>query len=350
MNLTLAEYFNHAIQNPIILIISALVIGLMYFNGSSGASNTVAVCVGTRSLTPKKTIALAIVFNFLGVFIMTIISSKVAQTMFTLANFGSNSNIALTALTGGLIAIVAWMGLSTLLGIPSSSSHILAASISGAAIAVNGFGALNIDSWKLVLIGLLISTVVGFFAGNIVAKIVERICRYMDRTKTTPFFKVTQIFSAGATAFMDGAQDGQKAMGIFMLAIAFAAGGTNTGEVIIPWWLMLICSLSMSLGTALNANKMIKNVGVKMVKLEPYQGTCADIANVACSVFASLTGMPMSTTHTKISSMMGVGASRNIKRINWITVRSMIVSWIITFPGCIMLAYVVTTILLKIYT
>ncbi len=350
MNLSFAEYLKYAIQNPILLIIFALVVGFMGLNGGNDASNTVAICVGTRSLSPKKTIILAGICDSLGVFVMSFISSKVAQTMFSLADFGDNGYLSLTALTGGLIAVVIWMGMSNFLGIPSSSSHIIAASISGAAIAINGFESLNFNSWKFVLIGLVISTIAGFVIGNLVTKLVEFVCKNMNRRKTIPFFKITQIISAGASAFVNGAQDGQKAMGIFLLSVAFGTGVITSENFVIPIWLMIICSIATVIGIVISARKMIKSVGINMVRLEPYQGTCADISNVICSLFASIIGIPMSTTHTKMSSIMGVGASRNIKKVNWSAVKDMVLSWIVTFPGCMMLAYIVTFVLVKIYS
>ena len=143
-------------------------------------------------------------------------------------------------------------------------------------------------------------------------------------------------------AFMHGAQDGQKFMGIFLMGVALANGVTNIGVFTIPVWLMIICSLTMTLGTSIGGYKIIKTVGMKMVKLEPYQGTSADIAGASCLLFSSLTGLPVSTTHTKTTAIMGVGASKRLSNVNWSIVKNMFLAWILTFPGCGLLGYLVS--------
>ncbi len=135
-------------------------------------------------------------------------------------------------------------------------------------------------------------------------------------------------------AFMHGAQDGQKFMGVFTLGIFLANGQSHTGNFIIPIWLMVLCSAVMALGTSIGGYRIIKSVGMDMVKLEKYQGFTADTAAAACLLLSSLTGVPVSTTHTKTAAIMGVGASRRLSAVNWGVVREMILTWVMTFPGC----------------
>ncbi len=229
MNLSFQNFIFNLKNNPTLCIITILMISVILVNGWTDAPNAIATCISTRSIRPKKAIFMAAFFNFLGVFIMTLISSNVVQTIYNIANFGNNSIYALISLCAGLIAIVLWAVVAWLFGIPTSESHALVAGISGAAIAINkGLAGINLNEWKKVIIGLVLSTILGFLFGYILTKTIEKICKNMDRTKLLPLFKKFQVFSGGAMAFMHGAQDGQKFIGIFLLGITLSNGITNS--------------------------------------------------------------------------------------------------------------------------
>lgn len=216
-------------KSPPLGIITILILGVILVNGWTDAPNAIATCVSTRSIRPKRAILMAAIFNFLGVFVMTIISSTVAETLYNIANFGNNSSNALIALCAGLVAIVSWAVLAWYFGIPTSESHALIAGVSGAAIAIQrGISGINLEGWKKVIYGLILSAVFGFIFGYLITKLIEKICKNFDRRKTLPVFKKLQVFSGGAMAFMHGAQDGQKFIGIFLLGVQLANGITNT--------------------------------------------------------------------------------------------------------------------------
>lgn len=150
-------------------------------------------------------------------------------------------------------------------------------------------------------------------------------------------------------AFMHGAQDGQKFMGVFLLGIFLARGQADTGNFTIPFWMMILCSVVMALGTSIGGMRIIKTVGMDMVRLEKYQGFAADLAAAACLLLSSLTGMPVSTTHTKTTSIMGVGAARRLSSLNWGVVKEMITAWILTFPGCGLVGFIMAKLFLLIF-
>ena len=229
MELSFNNYISQLVKSPSLCVITVLMLSVMLVNGWTDAPNAIATCVSTRSIRPKRAILMAAVFNFLGVFIMTLVSSTVVQTLYNIANFGDNSSNALIALCAGLVAIVLWAVIAWLFGIPTSESHALIAGVSGAAIAIQkGVSGINIEEWKKVIYGLILSAVFGFLFGYVITKIIEKICKNFDRRKTLPFFKKFQVFSGGAMAFMHGAQDGQKFIGIFLLVVSLANGVTNT--------------------------------------------------------------------------------------------------------------------------
>lgn len=350
MTITFIEFINQVINNPALFVITVLILGVILVNGWTDAPNAIATCVTTRSLSPKKSILLAAIFNFLGVFLMTILNSTVVQTIFNMVNFGTNYDQALIALAAAMFAIVTWAVIAWWFGIPTSESHALIAGISGAAIAIQkGFEGINGSEWVKVLYGLAISTILGFGLGFLVAKIIKIVCKHIEKQKTTKFFKGSQIVGGAAMAFMHGAQDGQKFMGIFLLGVCLASGKAGITNFQIPLWLMLLCSVVMTLGTSIGGYRIIKTVGMGMVKMEAYEGTAADIAGALCLLISTVFGLPVSTTHTKTTAIMGVGASKRISNVNWGTVKNMVLAWILTFPGCGLLGILATYIFMMIF-
>ena len=332
------------------MITTLLTLGVVMVNGWTDAPNAIATCISTRSLSPRSAIMMAAVFNFLGVFVMTTFNSMVAQTIYKMVDFGGDTHEALVALCAALFAIVLWETVAWWFGIPTSESHALIAGITGAAIALQGgLRGVNPGEWVKVIYGLVLSLFLGFISGGFVVKIVEFLFRRVNRRKTFTFFKNAQIAGAAGMAFMHGAQDGQKFMGVFMLGIFLAEGRAQVTEFRIPIWLIVLCSAVMALGTSIGGYRIIKAVGMDMVKLEKYQGFSADMAAAICLFMASALGLPVSTTHTKTTAIMGVGAAKRLSSVNWGVVKEMTLAWILTFPGCGLIGYLMALIFMQIF-
>lgn len=350
MTVLLVDFIDQLFTNPALVVTTILTLGVILVNGWTDAPNAIATCVSTRSMGPKAAILMAAVFNFFGVFIMTIFNATVAQTIYNMVDFGGNSGDALVALCAAMFAIVLWATAAWWFGIPTSESHALIAGISGAAIALQGgMSGINPGEWVKVIYGLVLSTCMGFGAGWIVVKAIEKIFARADRRKTYFVFKNAQVAGAAGMAFMHGAQDGQKFMGVFLLGIFLSQGNSNVTEFQIPIWLMVLCSVIMALGTSIGGYRIIKSVGMDMVKLEKHQGFSADLAAVLCLFTASSFGLPVSTTHTKTTSIMGVGAAKRLSSVNWGVVREMVSAWILTFPGCGLIGFLMTWLFMKIF-
>ena len=330
-----SEFLAELVGSPPLLITVLLTLAVILVNGWTDAPNAIATAVSTKAISPRPAILMAAFFNFLGILVMTLFNKTVAETIYNMVDFGDNAHEALVALCAALVAIVLWAVAAWLFGIPTSESHALIAGLTGAAIAMHGgLAGVNGGEWVKVVYGLVLSTLLGFGIGFLTVKLVALLFRRADRRRTTGFFQKAQVAGAAAMAFMHGAQDGQKFMGVFLLGMALSKGQAHAAVFEIPFWLILLCSLVMGLGTSIGGYRIIKAVGMDMVKLETYQGFSADVAGAACLLIASLTGVPVSTTHTKTTAIMGVGAARRLRSVDWSVVREMVLTWVLTFPGC----------------
>lgn len=348
---SLLEFVQEMLQNPMLLVSTILTLGVILVNGWTDAPNAIATCVSTRAIEVRKAIIMAAVFNFLGVLVMTTINGSVAATIYNMVDFGDNPKNALIALCAAMAAIVIWATAAWYFGIPTSESHALIAGLTGAAVAINNsFSGVSGKEWIKVLYGIVISTLLGFVLGYLTSKLTVFLFRKSSRMKSEKFFSGAQVAGGAAMAFMHGAQDGQKFMAIFLLGGALVKG-TTTGsyEGTPDLWLMILVSLVMGLGTSIGGYRIIKSVGMDMVKLKPYQGFAADLSATMCLLLSSLTGIPVSTTHTKTTAIMGVGAAKRIRNVNWGVVKELILTWVFTFPGCGLLGFLIAKLFLLIF-
>lgn len=344
------HFVQQVLSNPALLVTTVLTLGVIFVNGWTDAPNAIATCVTTRCMTVRAAIIMAAMFNFLGVLIMTQINASVASTISNMVDFGADSQTALIALCAALFSIVIYSVAAARFGIPTSESHSLIAGLSGAAIALQGgVAGINMDEWVKVIYGLVASLLLGFAIGWVVCKIVTVACAALDRRRANGFFRYAQIVGAAAMSFMHGAQDGQKFIGVLFLGMAFCNGQTSVVGVVIPVWLMLLCSVIMGVGTSVGGERIIKAVGQDMVKLEKFQGFAADMSSALCLLVMTVMGIPVSTTHTKTSAIMGVGAVRRLSAINFGVVKDMMLTWVFTFPGCGLISFVMAKVFMMVF-
>lgn len=347
--MSFTNFLQQITSNPALFITVLLVLGVILVNGWTDAPNAIATCVSTRAIRPKPAIIMAAVFNFLGVLVMTMFNSSVAKTIMNMVDFGTDYKNALIALCAALFAIVVWATAAWAFGIPTSESHALIAGVTGAAIYLQHGKGIIWGEWSKVIYGLVLSTVLGFVLGYALTKIIGLLCKNFDRRKTNNFFPKGQVAAGAMVAFMHGAQDGQKFMGVFLLGAFLAKGQPYDTSTVIPIWLMVLCSAVMALGTSIGGYKIIKTVGMGMVKLSTYEGFAADFTATISLFLATNYGIPVSTTHSKTTAIMGVGASKRLSNVNWGVVKEMAVAWLLTFPGCGLLGYIMSYIFMKIF-
>jgi len=311
-----------------------LVLGAEFANGLTDAANSIATVVGTRVLTPMKAVFMAAVLNMVGVLVT---GTAVATTIGT--GIISPEVITLEVVGAAMLTIVVWTSLAWYFGIPTSETHELVAGLAGAGLAWAGPSVLLWAGWQKVLIGLGMSTLLGFGLAFMVMVAINWIFRSAQRRKASRLFGKLQILSAAFMAFSHGSNDGQKFMGVFSLAL-FLGGVFPTFQI--PLWVVFLCGAVMAIGTGLGGWRIIRTMGQRITRLEPVNGFAAETAASSAILLASRFGIPLSTTHTIGTAIMGVGATRRLSAVNWTISRQIVLTWIITFPACLILGFAFT--------
>lgn len=333
-------------MQPVLIIALFLVCASIFVNGWTDAPNAIATVVSTRVLSPRIAVIMATCFNLVGIMCF---GSAVASTIANLVDVGTGTD-PLIAICAAQLSIVIWSVSAWKFGIPTSESHALIAGLMGSGIAYNGMAAFKLAEFQKVLWGIVISTVVGFIASYFVTKLVGFLFRRMKRAKANRFFSLGQVASAALMATSHGAQDGQKFMGVFVLVILLAKNEKIPQSIPIPIWIMLLCSLVMAVGTSVGGYRIIKTMGIDMVQLEKYQGFSAEIVASLCMLITTVkSGIPLSTTNTKGTAMMGAGAARRFSDVNWGIAKEMVMAWVLTFPVCMLLGYLMTKLFIMIF-
>ena len=318
---------------PLVLL---LVLAAEFVNGWTDAPNAIATVVSTRVMTPRAAVVMATIFNAIGAMSGTAVAHTIGKGIV------EPGAINLLTVAAAMISIVVWSTVAWRFGLPTSESHALIAGLTGAGFATAGPEVLLWDGWSKVLIGLGFSTFLGFGMGLMLIAVILRLSRRQTPGRVRNVFGKLQVLSAMFMAFGHGSNDGQKFVGMFTLALVL---GGAMPEFDPQWWIILICSLVMGVGTSIGGWRIIRTMGMRMVKLEPHQGFAAETAAATCIELASRLGIPLSTTHTINTAIMGVGASRRLSAVRWGVVREVVAAWILTFPVCALLGWFAAVVL-----
>lgn len=302
-----------------------------FINGWTDAPNVIATVVSTGGLSPRTAIAMAVVMNTLGAMAGTEVAATVGK--------GIVAPVALTlpAITGAMLSIVAWGTFAAKAGLPVSKSHALLAGLAGAAFQGGGWEALYWDGWVKVGIGLFCSLGLGFAGALVIGKLIIALAGRASPTRARKRFDYLQVAAAAFMAFNHGLNDGQKFMGVFALTM-IAGGAMQVFEI--PFWIVIICALTMGLGTSCGGWRIIQTIGMKLTRLTGWQGFAAQFSASFTIFGASHFGIPLSTTHTITTAIVGATASRRTADIRWGVLRRVVLAWVVTFPVCAALAYV----------
>jgi inorganic phosphate transporter, PiT family len=310
---------------PLLLIVLGLVLLAEFVNGWTDAPNAIATVVSTRVLSPGAAVVLAVVLNTLGALSGTAVAATIGK------GFVAPADVTPATVGAAMAGIIIWSTFAWRLGLPTSESHALVAGISGAVLATAGPDKLLSDGWIKTLQGIGFSSILGFGVSLALMVLIYWVFRAVRPSIIRAIFSRAQIASAAFMAFSHGSNDAQKFMGAFSLTLV--AGGILP-QFEVPLWVILLCAGTMGAGTAIGGWRIIQTLGERMTRLQPVHGFAAETGAAAVIEVASRFGIPLSTTHTIATAIMGVGASQRLSAVRWGVAGEMVMAWIVTFPAC----------------
>lgn len=311
--------------NFLLYSVLALILVAEFVNGWTDSPNAIATVVSTRVLSPYQALIMATVLNAIGAMSGTAVAATIGKDIVR------PDVINLTTVAAAMIGIIFWSTLAWYWGLPTSESHALIAGLTGAGLATAGPESLLWTGWSKVLIGLVFSTFLGFFGGLLLMALLYRILANSRPGTVRRVFGRLQIVSAAFMAFSHGSNDGQKFIGVFTLSLLL---GGILPSFQVPLWVILMCALTMGLGTAVGGWRIVKTMGLRLTKLEPVHGFAAETAAALTIELATRLGIPLSTTHTINTAIVGVGATRRFSAVRWGVTFEIVTAWVLTFPVC----------------
>jgi inorganic phosphate transporter, PiT family len=323
--------------NLLLFLVLALILAAEFVNGWTDSPNAIATVVSTRVLSPYQAVVVATVLNALGAMSGTAVAATIGKDIVR------PDVINLTTVAAAMIGIIFWSTLAWYYGLPTSESHALIAGLTGAGLATAGPSSLIGAGWNKVLIGLAFSSFLGFFGGLLIMTMLYRSLANSRPGTVRRVFGRLQILSAAFMAFSHGSNDGQKFIGVFTLALMLG-GVLPTFQV--PLWVILLCAVTMGVGTAVGGWRIVKTMGLRLTKLQPVHGFAAETAAALTIELATRLGIPLSTTHTINTSIIGVGATRRFSAVRWGVTFEIITAWILTFPICGAIGWLATKLFL----
>ena len=316
---------------PVLIVLIAVALAFDFLNGLHDAANSIATIVSTRVLRPQYAVFWAAFFNFVA---FAVFGLHVAQTIGTgiIDPDIVDAQVIFAALVGAIVwNIVTWAA-----GIPSSSSHALVGGLVGAGVAKAGFAAMVWSGLSKTLFAIVLSPVVGLVLAMMLVAIVS-----WASVRSTPFavdraFRILQFASASLYSLGHGGNDAQKTMGI--IAVLLYSQGQLGSEFFVPFWVVLSCQAAMAMGTLMGGWRIVRTMGLRITKLTPMQGFCAETGGAATLFMATFLGVPVSTTHTITGAIVGVGAARRLSAVRWNVASSIVYAWVITMPASAIVA------------
>jgi PiT family inorganic phosphate transporter len=307
-----------------------------FSNGWHDCANAVATVVSTRVLSPLAAVMWAGLLNVAGAFFSTAVAKMIGG--------GIVFPEAITSVVVGaaLAGAILWNLVTLILGLPTSSSHALIGGLVGSAVAHGGWSVVQFKGLRAILEAMILSPLFGFLMGLLIMVAVSWSFFKVQRGVAQKVFSRLQLLSASFMAFSHGSNDAQKAMGIITLALV-SSGQLTSSEV--PTWVIVSCALAMGTGTMVGGWRIMRTLGMRIVKLEPVHGFAAETGAASVLLFTAHFGLPVSTTHTITSSILGVGATKRLSAVRWGVTTKILSAWIFTMPGAGVLGAVVYMIL-----
>lgn len=324
------------ISGDVAIIALGIVIVLAYdlINGFHDAANSIATVVSTHVLHPVTAVLWAAFFNLIAMFIF---SPRVAETVSKIVKIGLSDTIYIYVVLIGVLSAMVWSLLTWWIGLPISSSHALIGGVVGAGVAHAGLQVIEWDKFFVIISFIVLSPLLGFILGAFLMFSIYWLFRKWRPVSVDTLFRKGQLLSAALYSIGHGANDAQKMMGM-ILALLVAGGRIHPDTPLSLWnsqtaWIILSCQSAMAIGTALGGWRIVKTMGMKITKLKPVGGFCAESGGAFALFLASYFGVPVSTTHTIVGAIIGVGAmNHKISNIRWNIARQIVWAWVLTIP------------------
>ncbi len=309
----------------LLLLIIAITLAFDFSNGWHDAANSIATVVSTRVLTPLWAVIWAAFWNFIAAFAFgTAVAKTIGKGLVHIEAVNQQ------VLLAGLLGAIVWNLITLVLGLPTSSSHALMGGYGGAAVARAGFAAIILPGWVKPVVFILVAPFIGLLAAMSVTVATSWLVYRQAPQRVDRWFRRLQLVSAAAYSLGHGTNDAQKSMGIITTALV-AGGLLKTYEV--PFWVIISCHLAMAGGTMSGGWRIVKTMGQRITKLNPFGGFAAEAAGALTLIGTAHFGIPVSTTHTITGAIVGVGAARRLSAVRWGVTRRIVSAWVLTIPG-----------------
>lgn len=319
-----------------LLFTFAVILLFEVVNGWTDAPNAVATVVSTRVLPPLAAVAMAATLNLVGALSGTAVATTIGSGLVDL-----DQGLNLQTVAAAALAVVLWSGSAAFLGLPTSESHGLISGLAGAAVAAAGFDVLIWTGWEKVAFGVGAAVGVGFGGALLLMVAVLWLFQRAHPGSVRRLFGPLQMLSSAFMAWSHGTADGQKSIGVMAMALAIY-NETPTSEFHVPIWVIFLGAGTLGMSTMAGGWRIIKTLGMRVTQLETYQGFCAEAAAATTLTVTARFGIPLSTTHTIGSAIMGVGATRRLSAVRWGVAYNIVTAWILTFPVCFCLGFLIS--------
>ncbi|MBU4129684.1 MAG: inorganic phosphate transporter [Proteobacteria bacterium] len=306
-----------------VIIFIALVFD--FLNGMNDAANSVATIVSTRVLSPRLAVAWAAFFNLIAAFGFGVGVAKMIGK-----GVVNPDVISLWFVLAVLVGAVLWTHVCTMMGLPISVSHALVGGIIGAGLAKGGVQVLILPGILKIGLFIILSPLIGMTLGIFFSIVTAWVFKNWAPSSVDRFFRIGQLVSSAMFSLGHGANDAQKTMGIIVMVLVAAGWQTDFS---VPIWVILTCHIAIAMGTLLGGWKVIKTMGMRITKLRPVDGFCAEMAAAASIIGNSVAGIPVSTTHTITGGIIGVGSVHRLSAVRWGVAQNIVLAWVLTIPG-----------------
>lgn len=319
-----------------------LILCVMLQSGFADSSGAITGCVSARSMTHEGAVRLAALCTFLGSVVITRLNPRVTRTFYGIVDFGNDKDTALRSLCAALCAVIIWSFISHRAGFPTSDSHALLSGMTGSALAVKmNISAISKSDWLLVLCGFLLSTLPACLLGLIFNAFLHGFLSRLNRRSAVGHFRRSQKWSAAWNAALYGAQDCQKFTGVYMLGISLSSKDASNADSAIPLSVLLLCTAALTLGTMMGTSSVIKKMGREMCELDPPAYSAAGAAASFSVTVCTVLGLPADILQSRACAFIGAGLL-NKKRFDIRVTAQLISSWLLTFPICFILGFILS--------